>query len=65
MMRGAQIYDCGRSNPKGEIILHTEPLPARIYSSFITKVPFMRGMVLLWTLLVLGMRTLLFSAQIL
>ncbi len=64
MMRGRKYMTVAVRNPKGEIVLHTEPLPARIYSSFITKVPFLRGTVLLWDALVLGMRTLLFSAQV-
>jgi uncharacterized protein YqhQ len=64
MMRGRKYLTVAVRNPKGEIVLHTEPLPARIYSSFITKVPFLRGMVLLWDALVLGMRTLLFSAKV-
>lgn len=64
MMRGRKFMTVAVRNPKGEIILHTEPLPARIYASFISKVPFIRGFVLLWDALVLGMRTLMFSAEV-
>lgn len=64
MMRGRKFMTVAVRNPKGEIVLHTEPLPARIYGSFINKVPFIRGFVLLWDALVLGMRTLLFSAEV-
>ncbi len=64
MMRGRKFMTVAVRNPKGEIVLHTEPLPARIYSSSINKIPFIRGFVLLWDALVLGMRTLLFSAEV-
>jgi uncharacterized protein YqhQ len=64
MMRGRKFMTVAVRNPKGEIVLHTEPLPPRIYASFISKVPFIRGFILLWDALVLGMRTLLFSAEV-
>jgi uncharacterized protein YqhQ len=64
MMRGKKYMAVAVRNPAGEIVLHSEPLPARIYSSFISKVPFVRGLVLLWDALVLGMRTLMFSAEV-
>jgi uncharacterized protein YqhQ len=64
MMRGRKYVTVAVRNPAGEIVLHTEPLPARIYASFISKVPFVRGLVLLWDALVLGMRTLMFSAEV-
>ena len=64
MMRGKKFMAVAVRNPAGEIVLHSEPLPARIYSSFISKVPFVRGLVLLWDALVLGMRTLMFSAEV-
>ena len=63
MMRGQKHMAVAR-NPQGEIVLHTEPLNPRIYSSFINKVPFLRGFTLLWDALVLGMRTLMFSADV-
>jgi uncharacterized protein YqhQ len=64
MMRGRKYMAVAVRNPEGEIVLHSEPLPPRIYASFINKVPFMRGFVLLWDALVLGMRTLMFSAEV-
>jgi uncharacterized protein YqhQ len=64
MMRGRKHMAVAVRNPEGEIVLHTEPLNPRIYSSFINKVPFVRGFTLLWDALVLGMRTLMFSANI-
>jgi len=64
MMRGRKHMAVAVRNPDGEIVLHTEPLNPRIYASFINKVPFLRGFTLLWDALVLGMRTLMFSAEV-
>ena len=63
MMRGKKHMAVAVRNPDGDIVLHTEPLNPRIYSSFINKVPFIRGFTLLWDTLVLGMRTLMYSAM--
>jgi uncharacterized protein YqhQ len=64
MMRGRKYMAVGVRNPQGEIVLHSEALNPRIYASFINKVPFIRGFVMLWDALVLGMRTLMFSADV-
>ncbi len=64
MMRGQKHMAVAVRNPKNEIILHTEPLNPRIYSSFINKAPFVRGLTMLWDALVLGIRTLMFSADV-
>lgn len=64
MMRGRKHVAIAVRNPQGEIVLHTEPLNPRIYSSFINKVPFLRGFTLLWDALVLGMQALMFSAEV-
>ncbi len=64
MMRGRKHVTVAVRNPEGQIVLHTEPLNPRIYSGFISKVPFLRGLTLLWDALVLGMRTLMYSADV-
>jgi uncharacterized protein YqhQ len=64
MMRGAKHMAVAIRSPTGEIVIHSEPLNARIYGGRIGKVPFLRGMIMLWDTLVLGMRALLFSADI-
>ncbi len=64
MMRGQKFMTLAVRDPKNEIVLHVEPLNPRIYSSFINKVPFVRGITLLWDALVLGIRTLMLSADI-
>src|SRR5581483_4873292 len=64
MMRGKKQLAVAVRNPKGEIVLHTEALPKRVYDSRISNFPFVRGLILLWDMLVLGMRTLMFSANV-
>ena len=64
MMRGAKHMAVAVRSPTGEIIVHSEPLSVKIYGGPIGKLPFLRGMIMLWDTLVLGMRALLFSADI-
>jgi uncharacterized protein YqhQ len=62
MMRGQKAFAVAMRAPDGNIITHTEPL-AKIYSSNITKIPFLRGVILLWDALGLGMKALTLSAN--
>ncbi len=62
MMRGQKAFAVAMRAPDGSIAVHTEPL-ASIYRSGITKVPFLRGVILLWDALGLGMRALTLSAN--
>jgi uncharacterized protein YqhQ len=64
MMRGAKALAVAVRNPQGEIIIHTEPLDARIYGGRLVKVPFLRGLTLLWDALGLGVKSLMFSAEV-
>jgi len=48
--------------PNKEIVVHTEPLSG-LYKSHITKIPFLRGLIMLWDALGLGMRALTLSAN--
>ncbi len=64
MMRGAKHMAVAVRGPTGEITIHSEPLNAKIYGGRLVKIPFLRGMIMLWDSLVLGMRALLFSADI-
>ncbi len=63
LMRGANAAAIAMRDPQGEIILHTEPLGA-IYHSRMAKIPFLRGLVMLWDALSLGTRALTISANI-
>jgi uncharacterized protein YqhQ len=62
MMRGAQSVAIAMRAPDDEIVLHTEKL-GKIYQSKAAKVPFLRGLVMLWDALALGMRALTISAN--
>ncbi|RLD03429.1 MAG: DUF1385 domain-containing protein [Chloroflexi bacterium] len=62
MMRGKHAVAIAMRSPEGEIVLHVEKLGG-IYKSKIAKLPFLRGLVLLWDALGLGMRALTISAN--
>ena len=62
MMRGSKAVAMAVRTPDGKIELHTEVLGG-IYTSRIGKIPFLRGLVLLWDSLGLGMRFLTMSAN--
>ncbi|MBI3168395.1 MAG: DUF1385 domain-containing protein [Chloroflexi bacterium] len=62
MMRGQKAFAVAMRAPDGNIVIHTEKL-ANVYRSGITKVPFLRGVILLWDALGLGMRALTLSAN--
>lgn len=64
MMRGSRALSVAVRDPLGNIVVHTEPLDARIYGGRLAKVPFLRGLTLLWDALGLGIRSLLFSAEV-
>ena len=62
MMRGQKAFAVAMRAPDGSIVTHTEKL-ANLYRSRITKIPFLRGGILLWDALGLGMRALTLSAN--
>ena len=62
MMRGQKAYAIAMRAPDGTIAVHTEGL-ASVYRSKITKIPFLRGVILLWDALGLGMKALTLSAN--
>jgi len=64
MMRGVRHMAVAVRKPSGAIIVHSELLPPGIYSSSIGKLPFVRGLTMLWDTLVLGIRSLMFSADV-
>ncbi len=63
MMRGKNAVAIAMRNPDGKIVFHVEKL-AKIYKSRIVKIPLLRGLVLLWDALGLGMRALTVSANL-
>ncbi|HUF39095.1 MAG TPA: DUF1385 domain-containing protein [Anaerolineales bacterium] len=62
MMRGAGNVAIAMRAPDRQIVLHTEKLGG-IYKSGLAKIPFLRGLVMLWDALGLGMRALTISAN--
>ena len=62
MMRGREAVAIAMRAPNKDIIIHHEPLN-RIYKSRIAKIPFLRGLIMLWDALGLGMRALTISAN--
>ena len=62
MMRGQKAFAIAMRAPDGNIVVHKEDL-AKVYRSRITQIPFLRGIILLWDALGLGMRALTVSAN--
>ena len=62
MMRGQKAFAIAMRSPDGNIVVHKENL-AKVYRSRIAKIPFLRGTILLWDALGLGMRALTISAN--
>ncbi|MGD8623889.1 MAG: DUF1385 domain-containing protein [Anaerolineae bacterium] len=64
MMRGSKTLAVAVRQPDGEVVLHTEPLNPKIYAGTVSHIPFLRALTSLWDVLVLGVRTLMFSAEV-
>ncbi len=64
MMRGRRWATIAVRAPSSQIVLHSEKLPKALYEGWFLKVPFLRGVVMLWDTLVLGMRALMWSADV-
>ena len=62
MMRGREAVAIAMRAPNKDIVIHHEPL-SKIYKSRIAKIPFLRGLIMLWDALGLGMRALTISAN--
>ena len=63
MMRGAHLSAVAVRRPDGEIAVKTEPV-SQLYRGPVSKIPFLRGIPMLWDSLGLGMRALFYSAEI-
>jgi uncharacterized protein YqhQ len=63
MMRGARSMAIAMRAPNGKIVLHTEPL-GPLYRSRVARVPFLRGLVLIWDAFSLGTRALILSSNV-
>ena len=63
-MRGAHSMGVAVRDPKGQIIIHEQPLSATLYRGRIARTPFLRGLVGLWDAMGLGIRALMWSADV-
>ncbi len=63
MMRGRKAMVTAVRRPNGELAMDTQPL-AGIYSGWMRKTPLIRGIIVLIEALVLGIKTLLYSANV-
>jgi len=63
MMRGRKIMVTAVRRPSGELAIDTQPLPA-IYTGWMRQTPLLRGIVVLIESLVLGIKSLLYSANV-
>src|SRR5215831_16930616 len=64
MMRGRAFMAVAVRAPDKSIVVKSEPLPKHLYGGVIQKIPLVRGMTMLWDALGLGMKALMFSADI-
>ena len=64
MMRGRRSVAVAIRRPDESIYVHEETLNARLYQSRVFRLPFLRGILLLWEMLVLGTRLMMFSANV-
>lgn len=62
LMRGSTTVAAAMRAPDGKIEIHTEKLSG-IYRSGLRKVPFLRGLIILWDALILGTHFLTISAN--
>ena len=63
MIRGPEHMAVAVRHPKGHIVRHSEALGS-LYTGRARRMPLIRGMVVLWETMVLGMRALNFSSQV-
>jgi uncharacterized protein YqhQ len=64
MMRGARTMALAVRDPGGNIVVEKDMLNQRIYSGPISKIPFLRGLVMLWDAMGLGIRSLITAADV-
>ena len=63
LMRGSRYLAAAYRSPEGNIVVETQKLTG-IYTSKLVKIPFLRGLVILWDAMGLGTKYLMRSANI-
>lgn len=64
MMRGSRGVAVAVRDLEENIVVHEEPISSSLYNGFWSRVPFVRGLGMLWDSLGLGMRALTYSADV-
>ncbi len=64
MMRGRRVMAVAVRTADGRIVVHSEPLNHFVYNGWPARIPLVRGITLIWDTLVLGIRTLMYSAEV-
>jgi uncharacterized protein YqhQ len=64
MMRGRKTFAVACRAPNGDILVYEEELKPGPVLRRVRNLPFVRGAVVLWDTLILGMRSLMFSANV-
>lgn len=64
MMRGRKAVAVAVRRPAGDIFVHEELLAPRLYQNRFFRLPFLRGLLLLWDMLILGTRMMSFAANV-
>ncbi len=64
MMRGSRTMAVALRHPEGHIVVQTEPLNEALYRGRLSRIPFLRGLIMLWDALGLGIKALMMSADI-
>lgn len=63
MIRGPRHMAVAVRHPRGHIVVHSEELSG-VYTGPVRRIPVLRGVVVLWETLALGMRALSFSSRV-
>ena len=64
MMRGSHKFAVAIRDPEGEIVVREEPLSEALYRGRLIRIPFLRGLVMLWDSIGLGTKALMMSADV-
>ena len=64
MMRGSRTMAVAVRHPDGHVVVKTEPLNEKLYTGPISRIPFLRGLIMLWDALGLGVKALNMSADV-
>lgn len=64
MMRGTRFMSVAVRAANGEIVWRTIEIPSPLYAGKMSRLPLIRGLVLLWDSLGMGMRALIYSANV-